>query len=79
MDDFDDIFGDYSQYFSRASDDDDFDFDGGSSRLNRFIFNVGVGGEYAITSKISAGLEIKYQYVKDFQRLPITIGATYHF
>lgn len=79
MDDFDDIFGDYGQYFSRASDDYDFDFDGGSSRLNRFIFNVGVGGEYAITSKISAGLEIKYQYVKDFQRLPITIGATYHF
>ena len=79
MDDFDDIFGDYGQYFSRASDDYDFDFDGGSKRLNRFIFNVGVGGEYAITSKISAGLEIKYQYVKDFQRLPITIGATYHF
>ena len=79
MDDFDDIFGDYGQYFSRASDDYDFDFDGGSSRLNRFIFKVGVGGEYAITSKISAGLEIKYQYVKDFQRLPISIGATYHF
>ena len=60
-------------------DMDDFDFDGGSSRMNRFIFNVGVGGEYAITSKLSAGFEIKYQYVKDFQRLPITIGATYHF
>lgn len=40
---------------------------------------MGVRGEHAITSKLSAGLEIKYQYVKDFQRLPITIGATYHF
>ena len=78
MDDFDDIFGDYP-FYSKASDDYDYEFDGGSSRLNRFIFNVGVGGEYVITSKLSAGLEIKYQYVKDFQRLPITIGATYHF
>ena len=55
-------------------DDDDF-----STSVNRFLFNVGVGAEYKITSKISAGLEIKYQYLKDFSRLPITIGATYHF
>ena len=78
MDDFEDIWGGYP-FYSRASDDYDFDFDGGSSRMNRFIFNLGVGCEYAITSKLMAGFEIKYQYVKDFQRLPITIGATYHF
>lgn len=78
FDDFDDLMSGFP-YYSKASDDKDFDFDGGSSRLNRFIFNVGVGGEYAITSKLSAGLEIKYQYVKDFQRLPITLGVTYHF
>lgn len=62
-----------------ARDDFDFDEDDFSTSLNRFLFNVGVGVEYHITSKISAGLEIKYQYIKDFNRLPITIGATYHF
>ena len=45
---------------------------------NRFVINAGVGGEYRCSSKISCGLEIKYQYMKDFQRLPITIGMTYH-
>ena len=45
---------------------------------NRFVINAGVGGEYRFNSKISCGLEIKYQYMKDFQRLPITIGMTYH-
>ena len=70
-------FDDDYDYYTRASydyDDDDF-----STSVNRFLFNVGVGAEYHITSKISAGLEIKYQYLKDFSRLPITIGATYHF
>ncbi|MCH5237833.1 MAG: outer membrane beta-barrel protein [Muribaculaceae bacterium] len=79
MDDIKDILGKYGSNYSQYYDDDDYDIDGGSSRLNRFIFNVGIGGEYAINSKLSAGIEIKYQYVKDFQRLPITVGATYHF
>lgn len=60
----------------------DYDLDGDddwSSSMSRFLFNVGAGAEYNITRKISAGLEIKYQYMKNFSRLPITIGATYHF
>ena len=69
-------FDDDYDYYTRASYDYDDDF---STSVNRFLFNVGVGAEYKITSKISAGLEIKYQYLKDFSRLPITIGATYHF
>lgn len=50
-----------------------------SNSAGRFIFNLGAGAEYPITEKITAGLEIKYQYMKDFSRWPITIGATYHF
>ena len=71
---------DYNNYYSEISrkDYDDSDEDGRPS-ANRFLFNVGIGTEYAITTKISIGLEIKYQYMKDFSRLPITIGATYRF
>lgn len=55
-------------------DDEDLSFSG-----NRFLFNVGIGAEYAVTDKISVGAEFKYQFMKDFGRLPITIGVTYKF
>ena len=45
---------------------------------NRLLVNAGVGMEYRTSEKISCGLEVKYQFMKDFQRLPITIGITYH-
>ena len=48
-----------------------------SSSLNRMLFNVGVGAEYALTDKISVGAEIKFQYIKDFSRIPFKIGVTY--
>lgn len=51
----------------------------GSSSVNRFLFNVGVGAEYPITEKFAVGLEVKYQYMKDFNRLPISLGVTYKF
>ena len=74
-------YDDYSYYtrgVTRAPyyDDDDDDY---SASANRFLFNVGVGAEYSFTSKISAGLEIKYQYMKNFSRLPITLGVSYRF
>lgn len=47
--------------------------------VSRFAFNVGVGCEYAITSHVSADFEFKYQYMKDFQRLPIQLGISYKF
>ena len=52
---------------------------GVSDSMKGILFNVGVGAEYALNSKISVGAELKYQYVKDFSRLPITIGVTYKF
>ena len=71
----DDYYYSYRSYETRAT----VDFDDISTSLNRFLFNVGVGAEYEITNKISAGVELKYQYLKNFSRFPITIGATYHF
>lgn len=46
---------------------------------NSFLVNAGVGLEYNLSNNLSAGLEIKYQYLKDLNRVPITIGITYHF
>lgn len=53
--------------------------DAGGSSANKFMFNVGAGIEYDITSKIAVSAEIKYQYIQYFNRLPINIGVTYRF
>lgn len=50
-----------------------------SSSASKFVLNVGVGAGYSLTEKISVGAEIKYQYIKDFSRLPISVGVTYKF
>lgn len=78
---YDEDWEDYDFYSRAYYDDDDYDYDmvSGSSSLSRFFFNVGVGAEYALTDKLSVGAEIKYQYMKDFNRLPINIGITYKF
>ena len=51
----------------------------GSESVSRFVFNVGVGGEYDITDNLALNLEVKYQYMKDFNRMPITLGIAYKF
>ena len=71
LDDLKDFLGQHGGY------DYDDEIDGGSA--SKFLFNVGVGAEYALTPKISVGAELKYQYIKDFSRLPITIGVAYKF
>lgn len=50
-----------------------------SKSLSRFLFNIGIGGEYAVSPAVSLGMEFKYRYMKDFGALPITLGVTYHF
>lgn len=52
---------------------------GGSSSLNKVYFNVGAGAEYALTDRFGINFELKYQYIKDFSRLPISLGVTYKF
>ena len=41
-------------------------------------FNIGAGGEYALTEKLSLGLEIKYQFSGLDQAL-INLGVAYKF
>lgn len=52
-------------------------FHHGSEGFNRFLFNIGLGGQLNITSRLAAQIEFKYQYVKDFQRFPISVGISY--
>lgn len=59
--------------------DSGFEVDIDSSTGNRFLFNVGVGGNYSINDRMALYLEIKYQFMKDFSRLPISIGYSYYF
>lgn len=58
---------------------DSSDNDSSASSANKFLFNVGAGAEYALTSKLSVGIEVKYQYMSHFSRLPINLGVTYKF
>lgn len=46
---------------------------------SRFLFNVGIGGEYEFSSNFAAGLEFKYQYMKDYGRLPVMVNVSYKF
>ena len=50
-----------------------------SASEGKFLVNVGAGIQYPVSEKIAVGAEIKYQYIKDFSRLPINIGITYKF
>ena len=71
--------------FSWSLDDDDLLYYTRSSNLevstslNRFLFNLGVGAEYKVASNVYAQFELRYQYLKDFNRLPINVGITYRF
>lgn len=78
---YDDNFDDFDFPYGRSSTWEDMDdyMDESSSALNRMLINIGIGADYALTDKISVGAEIKYQYIKDFNRLPINIGVTYKF
>ena len=58
-----------------------FDFMGASVTSNdsRFVFNIGIGAEYEFSKNIAAGLEFKYQYMKDYGSLPVFVNVSYKF
>ncbi len=60
---------------TRASND----YDTGSASMSKLLVNVGLGVQFPVTGKVAVGAEIKYQYIKDFSRLPINVGVTYKF
>lgn len=51
----------------------------GDHSVNRFVFNLGLGGEFNLSRNWVANIEVKYQYMKDFSRIPMTIGVAYKF
>lgn len=46
---------------------------------SKFVFNIGIGGEYEFNSNWAAGLEFKYQYMKNYGALPVFINVSYKF
>ncbi|MBD5309548.1 MAG: porin family protein [Bacteroides sp.] len=50
-----------------------------NATYDKFAFNVGIGAEYEITRNFGVDFEFKYQYMADYNRLPILVGATYKF
>ena len=69
--------------YARLKATADFDFEGEdfsvSASEGKFLVNAGAGIECPVSEKLSIGAEVKYQYIKYFSRLPITIGVTYKF
>lgn len=61
------------------TDIDDYGTKEESGSANKFFFNVGVGGQYDLNDKLAVNLEIKYQYIENFNRLPISLGIAYKF
>lgn len=50
-----------------------------SSRKSRITASVGVGAEWRVSDHIAVTLEARYQYMKDYQRIPVSVGAVYRF
>ncbi len=50
-----------------------------SSRKSRFTASVGAGAEWRVSDHFALTLEARYQYMKDYQRIPVTLGAVYRF
>lgn len=46
---------------------------------SKFVFNIGIGGEYEFSKNWAAGLEFKYQYMKDYGALPVFLNISYKF
>lgn len=69
--------------YARVKATADFNYGGSdfsiSASANRFLLNVGAGFQFAVSERVALGAEIKYQYIKDFSRIPISIGMTYLF
>ncbi|MBR1543314.1 MAG: porin family protein [Muribaculaceae bacterium] len=51
----------------------------GSTSTGKFLLNVGAGGEVRLAEHFAMSLELKYQYMKNFGRLPISLGFAYKF
>lgn len=71
----DDLYHALKDTYYEHYDDDDVD----EPTRDYLIVNAGLGAEYAITDHVSGTFEVKYQYMKDNNRLPISLGLIYKF
>lgn len=55
------------------------DVKAGPYSFDRFLFNVGLGLEGYLARNLKGFMEIKYQYVEDWQKIPIQLGVAYTF
>ncbi len=69
--------GDSRNNYYNNSDEEYAMIEGGSE--GKFYYNVGLGAQYPLTDRLSANLEVKFQGIKDCNRLPISIGVIYKF
>lgn len=51
----------------------------GGQSWDKFLFNIGIGGEYKLSDNLSIDAQFKYQYMQHFSRLPIQVGLLYRF
>ena len=56
-----------------------YDNDDISDSSTKFYYNLGAGGEYKITDRLSANIEVKWQGISWFNRVPVSVGVTYKF
>ena len=74
----DDAYGDYLDDELQDLIDEAYK-DAGSDSENKLLVNAGLGAEYDLSDNFSLCAEVKYQYIKDCCRLPISIGFAYKF
>ena len=74
------LWGDLNDWGNEMAEEwGDEDYDDDMPSKDKLLVNAGLGAEYAVTERLSFGAEVKYQYIKDACRLPISIGFAYKF
>lgn len=48
-----------------------------SQGYNRFVFNIGAGADFRVSDGVCLNFELKYQYFKDFSRMPIKVAIIF--
>lgn len=73
------LWGDLNEWGNELAEELGYDDEEDMPSKNKLLVNAGLGAEYAVSDKLSFGAEVKYQYIKDACRLPISIGFAYKF
>ena len=75
----------YDSYFSEYKEiADGYGYGGSfsditSGSISRLLVNIGIGFEYSLTRSLSLGIDAKFQYIKDYSRMPLSLSLTHRF